>query len=110
MYEAYLNGSKINDHLLNVSPFMPGGDSGFRGLDQPPAKIENVASDAQLAGSGRRIGGPLVPAKDIVFKLNGRKIRSARLAIADRELEVSESNEVTIPQIDLHDVLVLRVK
>ena len=97
-------------HLLNVSPFMPGGDSGFRGLDQPPAKIENVASDAQLAGTGRRIGGPLVPAKSIVFKLNGHKVRSAKLAVAGQELTVNDDSEVVIPKIELHDVLVLKVK
>jgi len=96
-------------HLLNVSPFMPGGDSGFRGLDLPPVKIEDVASDAQLAGTGRRIGGPLIPAENVAFRLNGATIRSARLAVADQGLEVKD-NAVVVPVVHLHDVLVLQVR
>ncbi|MFP4057758.1 MAG: alpha-amylase family protein [Candidatus Brocadiia bacterium] len=93
-------------HLLNVSPFFPGGDTGFRGVGRPSAPVEHTGDPE----TGRRIGGPLVPATDVVFRLAEAKPRSARLVVADQELAVGEDGQVTVPRVDLHDVLVLEVE
>ncbi len=103
-------------HFLNVSAFMPNGDSGFRGLGLPPAQVKpneagpsaaprDTASDAELAGSGQKVGGANVPAKDVAFSIPGRKIKSARLVAADKTLQADKDGRVVIPVIDLHDVL-----
>jgi SAM-dependent methyltransferase len=97
-------------HLLNVSAFMPNGDNGFRGLDLPTAQVKDVGSDAQLAGEGQKIGGASIPAKDIVFSLPGKKVKSARLVIADKPLTPDEKGQLVIPVIDLHDTLVIQVE
>ena len=98
-------------HLLNVSPFMPGGDTGFRGMGRPAVKVGDVASDADLERrGGRAIGGPLVPAEGVVFKLNGARPRAARLAVAGHDLTINKRNEIALPPIGLHDVLVLTVE
>jgi hypothetical protein len=94
-------------HFLNVSAFMTKGDSGFRGLDQPSAAVKDVASDAQLGSEGQRIGGANVPARNVVFSLPGRHIISAKLVVADKTLQPDEKGRFTIPEIDLHDVLVI---
>jgi hypothetical protein len=86
---------------------MTKGDSGFRGLDQPSAAVKDVASDAQLGSEGQRIGGANVPARNVVFSLPGRHIISAKLVVADKTLQPDEKGRFTIPEIDLHDVLVI---
>lgn len=95
-------------HLLNVSAFMPNGDSGFRGLDQPPAQIEDVASDAELAGKSGHVRLRHVPARNVVFRLTQGGVSSARLVVAGQQLTVAADGSVAIPEVDLHDVLVLR--
>lgn len=84
-------------HLLNVSPFMPGGDSGFRGLERKAAQ-------------SRRIGGPLVPAQNVAFRLRGRRPRAARLVVAGRKLPIAADGSIVIPRVDLHDTLVLKLR
>ena len=89
-------------HLLNVSHMMPDGDSGFRGLKQPGVKGSELPE-------GRR-GWTLIPARNIALQLHNQKIKSARLAIAGTELSVDATGRITVPEIELHDVVVVTLQ
>ena len=89
-------------HLLNVSPFVPGGDSGFRGLDRPAAPTGTGAESV--------LGSPLVPAEGVLFKLNEATPISARLAVSDQALAIGDDGEVVIPSVGLHEVLILETR
>jgi hypothetical protein len=102
------DGEELWVHLLNVSHLMPNGDSGFRGLDQPPVPAGDIDSGEPTDPSRRSIGAALVPARNIVFRSKGYRIRSARLVMGDRELPVRKNTEMMIPELDLHDILVLQ--
>jgi hypothetical protein len=86
-------------HLLNVSHLMPGGDSGFRGLDRPPLKRET-----------KRIGEPLAAARNVALTIHNVPIESASLVVKDTPLTVDTDGSLVIPSIELHDVLVLKLK
>jgi len=90
-------------HLLNVSHLMPDGDSGFRGLEQPPVAKPQTGDPA----TGRRLGWPLVPARNVRVRLTGARVTRARLAVAGTDLPVAADGTVTVPEVRLHDVLVL---
>jgi len=91
-------------HLLNVSHLMPDGDSGFRGLEQPPVAKPQTGDPA----TGRRLGWPLVPARNVRVRLTGAKVTRARLAVAGTDLAVADDGTVTVPEVGLHEVVVLR--
>ena len=91
-------------HLLNVSHLMPGGDSGFRGLENDPVETR----PAELVIKGRTVGPPLTPAKNIRIGLEGPPPKSARLAVSGQELSIDAEGWITIPELALHDVLVAR--
>jgi len=74
---------------------------------QWPESREVVVPDVRYAVD---IGGPLIPAENVAFGLNGATIRSARLAAADQELEVRDDGSIVIPTIGLHDTLVLSTR
>ncbi len=86
-------------HLLNVSHMMPAGDTGFRGLKQPGIKGGDLPP-------GRR-GWPLVPAKNIVLQLPNQKVKAARLGVAGTDLTIDEAGRIVVPEIGLHDVVVV---
>ncbi len=88
-------------HLLNVSHLMPEGDSGFRGMNRPPSKP---------SPSGRGVGGPLVPVENVVLELRDGHPKQARLAIAGRELSIDADGRITVPELGLHDVVVVTLK
>ncbi len=95
-------------HMLNVSAFYPLGDTGFRGLGQEPVYAGDVASDAQimLGGKVKRVSAP---AEDIVVTAAGLKVASARLGVSGTVIEPDAQGRYVVPQIDVHDVLVLEL-
>jgi hypothetical protein len=96
-------------HLLNVSAFYPAGDTGFRGMGADPVYAGAVASDAQIAQGGRvvRVNTPV---KNIVIAAPGLSVARARLAIAGTEIAPSPDGTFLIPEVDIHDVLVLQCR
>lgn len=90
-------------HLLNVSAFYPGGDTGFRGQGHEPVYAGDVASDAQLLQGGR-VPRVNVPAEGVTVKVAAK---SARLAIAGVELKPDAKGVFHLPAIEVHDVLVI---
>jgi hypothetical protein len=98
-------GKTLWVHLLNVSAFYPGGDTGFRGMGADPVYAGDVASDAQIAPGGRvvRIHQPV---HDAVIAVADRQVTSARLGVAGEQLSPAPDGSYTIPQVDIHDVLV----
>jgi len=90
-------------HLLNVSAFYPGGDTGFRGQGNEPVYAGDVASDAQLIQGGS-VPRVIVPAEGITVKVAAK---SARLAIAGVELKPDPNGVFRLPAIEVHDVLVI---
>jgi hypothetical protein len=84
-------------HLLNVSHLMPNGDNGFRGLDRPAAfepgpDVEN-----------------LVSARDVVLTVKDEPVSAARLVVAGQSLDVKDRSTITIPQVKLHEIVVLEI-
>ncbi|MGH8247907.1 MAG: hypothetical protein ACREUU_15915, partial [Gammaproteobacteria bacterium] len=94
-------------HLLNVSAFYRGGDTGFRGMGKGPAG-PRVASDAELAMGGKvqRISRP---EKGVIAVNRRLKVRSARLAVSGARLKLDGQGRISFPEIDVHDVLVLEM-
>ena len=97
-------------HLLNVSAYMPNRDTGFRGCERPPKFVKDTASDAQISGSDETAAGEHKPVRNIVVRPRAWQVKSARLAVTDRDLAVDASGRVTVPELDVHDVLVLKLK
>ncbi|MEW6356938.1 MAG: beta-galactosidase trimerization domain-containing protein [Planctomycetota bacterium] len=94
-------------HLLNVSMYMPNDDTGFRGLEQPPKFVADTASDAQIEGSNKAVEGKHRIIKNIVVRPKAWKVKLAVLAIAGQEIEIKDDGSIVVPQIDVHDVLLL---
>ena len=85
-------------HLLNVSHLMPNGQSGFRGMNRPPAE-----------GAPGRMA-PIVPARNVLLTLPGRRPKSARLAIAGEELSLDPEGRILVPKVGLHDAVVVELE
>lgn len=51
----------------------------------------------------------LVPLRDIVVRFTGLEVKSARLPLQGRNLEI-DSDAVLVPRVELHEVLVLEVE
>jgi hypothetical protein len=95
--------------MLNVSAYMPGGDTGFRGISQPPQFTKPTASDADQEigdGSGVRVN---IPAEDVRVIPRSFQPSSARLVITEQVLEPDADGAYTIPLVDDHEVLVLDI-
>ncbi len=86
--------------LLNVSHKYPAGDAGFRGLGLPVPEDKRRGND--------QYGWPLVPIENIRLRLPGTPLAAARLAIAGRQLTPDADGWLTIPRLELHDVVVLK--
>ena len=99
-------GQTLWVHLLNVSAFYPAGDTGFRGLGAEPVYAGAVASDAQITQGGRIVRNN-TPVKNLAIAAPGRSVAQARLGIAGTELRPSSDGSYLIPEIEIHDVLVL---
>jgi hypothetical protein len=100
----FINPADPNERwiqLLNVAHLYPGGDAGFRGLRRPPAKD-------RLPGSGN-YGWPMKPASSVRLRLPGMNPQSARLAIAGEELSIDADGWMTVPEVELHDVVVVEI-
>jgi len=89
-------------HLLNVSHLMPQGDTGYRGMNRPPARRETASGGAQST-----FGSPLVPAKNIRLRLRDVRPVRARLAIAGTNLPIEQDGTIVVPEVRLHDVVVV---
>ncbi len=96
-------------HMLNVSAFYPGGDTGFRGMGEEPVYAGDVASDAQIVAGGR-VSRDSRPIEEVVVSTPGLHVTSARLGVAGTALEASRDGSIVVPQVDVHDVLVLEVQ
>lgn len=96
-------------HLLNVSAFYPLGDTGLRGLGAEPVYAGKVASDASilLGGKVKRVN---VPATGIAVRVPGFEVRSARLGVAGQAVEPDGRGPYILPEIAVHDVLVLELE
>ena len=58
---------------------------------------------------GRR-GWELVPARNITLQLPHQNVKSARLAVAGTELPVDAAGRMVVPEIELHDVVVVTLE
>lgn len=86
-------------HLLNVSHKYPDGDAGFRGLGLPVPDDKRHGND--------QYGWPLVPIENVRLRLPGASIGAAHLAIVGRQLTPDADGWITIPRLELHDVVVV---
>jgi hypothetical protein len=91
--------SQLWIQLLNVSHKHPEGDAGFRGLGLPVPE-EKQRSLAQY-------GWPLAPIENVRLRLPGVTARAARLAIDGRTLTIDTDGWITVPRLELHDVVVV---
>ena len=89
-------------HLLNVSAFYPGGDTGFRGIDREPV----FASGAEHNPSRRQHR----PVTGITVRTPGLNVSSVRLGVAGTPLESQAGRGYVLPSLDIHDVVVLEIK
>lgn len=94
-------------HMLNVSAFMPDGDTGFRGLGRPPAPTADAGQDVKGAGGVRRV---TVAVENARIRPRAWQVRSARLGVADIELKPDATGAYVVPIITDHDVLVLNLQ
>ncbi len=83
-------------HMLNVSAFMPDGDTGFRGVAQPAA--EGAEDIPRLT----------VPAENLVIRPTAWPIASARLGVAGTTLSPDATGAWTVPSVLDHEVLILK--
>ena len=94
-------------HLLNVSAFYPGGDTGFRGVEQKPVYSGDMASDGALA-LGERVSRVNTPATGVRVHVTGFKAARARLGVSGETLRrEAKDGAFSLPEIPIHDVLVL---
>lgn len=93
-------------HMLNVSAFYPGGDTGFRGMGEEPVYAGEVASDAEIVVGGR-ISRDTRPIREIEVTAPGLNVSAARLGVAGAPVEVGDGGRMVVPEIGIHDVLVL---
>jgi hypothetical protein len=54
--------------------------------------------------------GEVVPVHDLLIHLAGGQILSACSGVSGRSFSVEDGSRVTIPKLDLHDVVLLRLK
>ena len=95
--------------MLNVSAFMPGGDTGFRGVGRPAETAGEVASDAQLEAAGGHAARRNVPAHGVKVAPRAFEVRSARLLISGQDLTPDDAGAFIVPVVDDHEVLILDV-
>ena len=93
-------------HLLNVSAFYTGEDTGFRGIGREAVYAGAVASDAQIAAGGkvRRVS---MPATDVALRFTGLQPKAVRLGLSGQALPVAVDGTVRIPHVDVHEVVVV---
>jgi hypothetical protein len=96
-------------HMLNVSAFYPLGDTGFRGMGQEPVYAGEVASDAQIMEGGK-IKRTNVPVREVVVRVPGFAVRSARLGVAGTPVQPDAEGRLVVPEVDVHEVLVLELE
>jgi hypothetical protein len=102
------DGAELWIHLLNVSAFYPGGDTGFRGVGEEPVYAGAVATDAALVtgGAAQRVNRP---AEDVRLVVS-LPVETARLTIAPEALVEESAGHYRIRTVDVHDTLVLELK
>ena len=91
-------------HLLNVSDYMPFGDTGFRGLSLPPMFLQSPAGAEYAAEPPDRTHSK---ATSVRVKPHAWKVKSAKLGLSGQELSVKEDGTIIVPEVDIHEVLVL---
>ncbi|MBI5686639.1 MAG: beta-galactosidase trimerization domain-containing protein [Verrucomicrobia bacterium] len=96
-------------HLLNVSAFYPQGDTGFRGMGQQPVYAGSVASDAQIVRGGKA-KRENIPARNVIVRAPGFDVKNARLGVAGTAIKPGPDGSFIIPEVTIHDVLVLEMK
>ncbi len=98
-------------HLLNVSFFMPDGDTGFRGLARPAA-ASSTASDAdqEAKGTAQLAQRVLTPVEGAAITPVAWKIKSARLAVAGMDLRPDAEGAYKVPTVIDHEVLVIELQ
>lgn len=83
-------------HMLNVSPYMPDGDMGFRGIRRPAVK-------------GYKITNEYIPAQNVAIRPKAWTVKSARLIVAGTGIEPDSTGAIVVPNIDIHDTLVIEI-
>ncbi len=89
-------------HLLNVSHL--GGTKDYRGTAAPAPK------PSKPRGDGKSFGFPLVPARSVTLKLREGRPKAARLAVAGTDLAIDAEGRIAVPELQLHDVVVVTVE
>ena len=97
-------------HMLNVSAYMPNKDTGFRGCEEEAKYVKDAASDAQVVISDKPVKGEHELLRNIVVRPKAWSVTSAKLAIDGRSIEVRDDGSIVVPEVDVHDVLVVNVK
>ena len=98
-------------HLLNVSfYYTEDNDCGFYGLKQEIDNVKISASDAEQAQSKKitQYRNAIHPARDIVIKVNNEKYKSAVRALTGQVLLINSNNEISIPEVDCHEIIILK--
>ncbi|MFQ5808051.1 MAG: hypothetical protein ACE5JM_00410 [Armatimonadota bacterium] len=85
-------------HMLNVSAFMPGGDTGFRGIGRPVAERD---------GSHARVN---VPVENVTVRPRAWDVARARLGVAGADLAPDGTGAYIVPSVVDHEVLVLELQ
>jgi hypothetical protein len=93
-------------HLLNVSAFYPGGDTGFRGQDEAPLYAGPAASDADIIKGGK-VRRENVPAKRLVIKVRDWQPKMARLGLTGQPLNTKINGSIRVPEVKTHEVVVV---
>ncbi|MBM4085489.1 MAG: hypothetical protein FJ272_11920, partial [Planctomycetes bacterium] len=105
-----LDGKQLWVHLLNVSDYMPNDDTGFRGLESKPQFAGDGATDARVEFSDKPAQRVHRIAQSIVLTPRAWKVKSASLGVAGTVLPLAPDGSVTVPELDVHDVLVLALE
>lgn len=96
-------------HMLNVSAFYPLGDTGFRGLGEAPVYAGDAASDADIVQGGKVIRES-TPAREVAVGAPGLGVRRAYLGVSGTPVERDEAGRFVVPEVDVHEVLVLELE
>ncbi len=90
-------GKTIWVHLLNLSGFYPGGDTGFRGVSGNPVYPEGFSRTHR-------------PIDEVRISVRGFSPKSARMGVSGRELSIGNNGSIQVGTIDIHDVLIIELK
>lgn len=94
-------------HLLNVSAYYPNGDTGFRGMRRDPVYPGSWPEIHQADGKVKR---QHVPVRHVALDVSGLNPVRVYLGVGGDDLERDETGRFIIPEVDVHEVLVIELE